>query len=70
MRSILKSMNVMVRGGGCQSEAARRARNEFGNISLAKEECREVKDSYAETSFGNIVPRSASCGVRPDSRQP
>src|SRR5260370_36450861 len=33
----------LVRGGLPAPEAARRARNEFGNISLAKEECREVK---------------------------
>ncbi len=33
----------LVRRGLPAPEAARRARNEFGNIGLAKEECREVK---------------------------
>src|SRR5258708_2400155 len=33
----------LVRRGLPAPEAARRARNEFGNISSAKEECREVK---------------------------
>src|SRR3989442_7539715 len=33
----------LIRSGTPPMEAARRARQEFGNISLAKEECREAK---------------------------
>src|SRR6266853_4733650 len=33
----------LVRSGAPPAEAARRARKEFGNISLKKEECRDIK---------------------------
>ena len=61
----------LVRSGVPPSEASRRARQAFGNISLVKECAVKRKDSLCWMNlFATLSTRFVNCGGRQDSPQP